>query len=388
MKQGFYGIILSSSEENSDTTRIFFWGIVALLVFAYIRAYTKNKKRYDKMMSSVMASSGNDYPAGGTGNTYSWQNSVDAATLNEYRKDYIRLKIHNVWDVIKIFIVSFLIGIPVIWLIRKDATIDSVQSFLNGFFLPIMVVFLLIVIIHLRAPSFAMIRDDSVVYRRLVPLMIRSLFGADAVYSRTGEMDSKQLKKLNFYEHRPEEIKGSDYISGVYKGVRFECSYENAEYSEKDGEGDTHTYSTFRGIMLVIPYRKQCGSMLGLRGRTEQEIKDRKGMYSFGNRIGRMENDKFNRLFHIMSRDDENLYYMLTPDTMEKLIALYENFGGFSERLHVCFHENMIYIGVPLGNYLRHKAVAPSVVTLEKVQQKLWNDLNVVRAVLDLALTF
>lgn len=175
MKQGFYGIILSSSEENSDTTRIFFWGIVALLVFAYIRAYTKNKKRYDKMMSSVMASSGNDYPAGGTGNTYSWQNSVDAATLNEYRKDYIRLKIHNVWDVIKIFIVSFLIGIPVIWLIRKDATIDSVQSFLNGFFLPIMVVFLLIVIIHLRAQSFAMIRDDSVVYRRLVPLMIRIL---------------------------------------------------------------------------------------------------------------------------------------------------------------------------------------------------------------------
>lgn len=44
-----------------------------------------------------------------------------------------------------------------------------------------------------------MISDDSVVYRKLVPPMIKSLFGTDAGYSHTRALDSAQLKKLNFY---------------------------------------------------------------------------------------------------------------------------------------------------------------------------------------------
>lgn len=388
MKSELYGILLKIAQGSIDSSKIIYFVIIALLILICIRADRKNKKRYDKMMASVMAASENEYGSGGADNTCVWQSSVDAAAVNAYREEYGRLKLRNLWDVIKIFIIVFAIGIPMAWIMYKDGSVDSFGSFIGKIIMPVVLLFLFIVVVHLRSPSAAMISDDSVIYRRLVPVMVKSLFGADAVYSRTHALDSMQLKKLNFYEHRPEEIKGSDYISGVYKGVQFECSYEDAEYTERDGEGDEHTYSTFRGIMLVIPYRKNSGSMLGLRGRTEQEIKDRTGMHSFGNRIDRMENDRFNRLYFIMSRDDENLYYMLTPDTMEKLITLYENFGGFSERLHVCFSEDLLYIGAPLGNYLRHKSVAPSAGALEKVQQKMWKDLNVVRAVLDLALTF
>lgn len=241
--------------------------------------------------------------------------------------------------------------------------------------------------IYIVFPRSAMLHDDSIVYRKLVPMMVQSLFGSDAVYSRTKALDSEQLKKLNFYEHYPEEIKGRDYIAGVYKGVRFECSFENAEYTGSDGDGHDSAYSTFRGIMLVLPYRKKSGSMLGLRGKTPNEVKEGNGIKLFCNRRDRTENEEFNRLFHIMSRDDENLYYMLTPATMEKLIALYKKFSGYSEKLHVCFKEDLLYIGVPLWNYLSYKPAAPGAEGLKKIQKSLWNDLSVVRAVLDLALT-
>ncbi|MGN0436620.1 MAG: DUF3137 domain-containing protein [Wujia sp.] len=388
MKHEFYGIVLASFEKNSETTRIIFIAIVVLLVLSYISSYKKNKKSYDKMMSSVMVTPGDESMIGGK--TYVWQNQVDASTMSAYRKDYASLKIHNLWRVVKSFIVIFgvAIGVSLIWIMHRKTTLEAFWSSADKIFMLTVLLFLLVVGIELTSPSSTMISDDSVMYSRLVPMMIGSLFGADAVYSRTRAMDSEKLMKLNFYEHTPDEIKGSDYISGIYKGVKFECGYENAEYTEKDGDGDKITYSAFRGLMLVIPYRKKSGSMLGLRGKTEQEMKDGKGVKTSRNRIGRTENDKFNRLFNIMSRDDENLYYMLTPDTMEKLIILYENFGGFSKKIHVCFSEELLYIGVPLGNYLRHKSVAPNAGALGKVQQKMWNDLNVVRAVLDLALTF
>lgn len=388
MKHAFYENIYAILEEKSET--IIFIAIVALLVFAYIKSYRKNKRRYDKMMSSVMAVPENEYMTGGMNNTCVWNNSIDAATVNEYRKDYARLKLHNLWGIIKRFIIIFGIafGFLLIGCMQKG-TLDLFRVYVEKMFMPVVMLFLVDVCIYLKAPSSAMISDDSILYRRLVPKMVRSLFGADTVYSHTRAMDNTKLRKLNFYEHRPEEIKGRDYISGVYKGVRFECGYENAEYTEKDGEGDKYTYSTFHGIMLMIPYRKTSDSMIGLRGRTEQEIKDRKGMRTFGNRIDKTENDKFNRLFFIMSQDEKNLYYMLTPDILEKLIVLYENFGGFSERLHVCFDEDVLYIGIPLEkNYLMYKSVAPSAGALKKVQEKMWNDLNVVRAVLDLVLTF
>lgn len=336
-----------------------------------------------------MENSENKHMTGNIDNSNLWENIVDNETLNHYRKDCAKLKLDNIWGVIKIFVVilGILLGIPVICLMFMKGAPDAVRALMDGFFLPAVVIALMFVIAHLCSPSSTLIQDDSVVYSRLVPLMIRSLFGTETVYSRTRGLDSVQIKELNFYERIPEEIKGSDYISGVYKGIQFECGYENVEYTEKDGDGDRYTHSTFCGIMLVLPYRKISSSMIGLRGRTEQEIKNRKGMRLFGKRIERTDNEKFNRLFHIISPDDDNFYEILTPDMMEKLIALYEKLGGFSEKIHVCFREDMLYIGVPLGNYLRYKAVAPSVKNLEKIQQKLWNDLNVARAILDLALT-
>ena len=317
------------------------------------------------------------------------QNIIDSAFVSEYRKDYAGAEAHNVWGVIKIFILTFgiVLGIPLIRFVCRDSSADAFWPYLRKVLIPALLIFLFIAAVYLRTSSSAMISDDSVVYGRLVPMMVNSLFGTDVIYSRTKAPDSAQFMRLNFFEHRPDEIKGSDLLSGVYKGVNFKCSYENAEYTEKDGEGDSYTYSTFCGIMLALPYRKTSGSMLGLRGRTEQEIKDRKGMRSFGRRIGKTENDEFNRLFYIMSYDDENLFYMLTPDVMEKLIMLYRSLDSFSKRLHVCFSEDTLYIGIPAKNFLRHRYVAPNEAALKKVQQKLWDNLMTVRSVLDMAVT-
>lgn len=222
-------------------------GIWVLLILAFVIGRIQSKKRYEKMMSSVMETNGDDYKTGNGENTCVWKNVTDAAVVRGYWKDCLKAKF-NLWNIIKV---------------------------------------LLVVV----------------------------------------------------------------------------------------------------GIMLVLPYRKTSGSMLGLRGKAQHEIKERSGKKLFCNRRDETENKEFNRLFHIISQDDENLFYMLTPATMEKLIALYKTFSGCSERLHVCFKEDKLYIGVPLWNYMNYKPATSGTSGLKKIQKSLWNDLCMVKAVLDLALT-
>ncbi|MBO5238375.1 MAG: DUF3137 domain-containing protein [Lachnospiraceae bacterium] len=371
----FVGIVLSSSGMDRNS-KIIFCGIWVLLILAFVIGRIQSKKRYERMMSSVMETNGDDYKTGNGENTCVWKIVTDAAVVRGYWKDCLKAKF-NLWNIIKVLLV--VVGI----MLGIFAVIRLVQG--EGKYWVWLI--LLAIGIYIIFPRSSMLHDDSIVFRRLVPRMVQSLFGSDAVYLRTKALDSEQLKKLNFYEHHPEEIKGRDYISGVYKGVQFECSFENAEYTGSDGDGHDATRSTFYGIMLVLPYRKTSGSMLGLRGKAQHEIKERSGKKLFCNRRDETENKEFNRLFHIISQDDENLFYMLTPATMEKLIALYKTFSGCSERLHVCFKEDKLYIGVPLWNYMNYKPATSGTSGLKKIQKSLWNDLCIVKAVLDLALT-
>lgn len=375
MKNEICGIVLSSSGMNR-TSSIVFCGIWALLILVFVIGYIQSKKRYEKMLSSVIKTNGDEYKTGDRENTCVWKNITDAAVVRAYYKDYLKAKF-NLCNIIKMLlvIVGVILGISLGVRLMQGEREYCVW------------LILLAIGIYIVFPHSAMLHDDSVVFRSLAPRMVQSLFGSDAIYSRTKALDSEQLKQLNFYEHHPKDIEGRDYIAGVYKGVRFECSFENVEYTGSDGDGHDTTYSTFQGIMLVLPYRKKSGSMLGLRGKTQNDIKERNGIKLFGDRRNKTENEEFNRLFHIMSRDDENLFYLLTPAAMEKLIALYKNFSGYSERLHVCFTEDKLYIGVPLWNYMNYKPASPGVEGLKKIQKSLWNDLSVVRAVLDLALT-
>ncbi|MGN1177228.1 MAG: DUF3137 domain-containing protein [Roseburia sp.] len=375
MGNRFYGIMLSSSGMDSNF-KIIFWGIWVLLILAFVIGRIQSKKRYEKMMSSVMKINGNEYKTGNGENACIWKSVTDAAVVHAYWKDCLKAK-YNLWNIIKalLVVVGIVLGIStVIRLIQGE----------GNYWVRLI---LLAIGIYIIFPRSSMLHDDSVVFRRLAPLMVQSMFGSDAVYSRAKALDSEQLEKLNFYEHHPEKIKGRDYITGVYKGAQFECSFENAEYTGSDGDGYDTTRSTFSGIILVLPYRKTSESTLGLRGKTQYEIKERKGTKLFCDRRDETENKEFNRLFYIMSQDDENLFYMLTPATMEKLIALYKNFSGCSERLHVCFKENKLYIGIPLWNYMNYKITDPGISGLKKIQKSLWNDLCIVKAALDLALT-
>lgn len=374
MGNRFDRIVLSSSVMDRNS-KIIFCGILILLILAFVIDHIQSKKRYEKMMSFVMKTNGNEYTIGSGGNACIWKSVTDAAVVHAYCKDCLKAK-YNLLNIIKalLVVVGIVMGI--------SAVIRLIQG--EGNYLVWLI--LLVIGIYIIFPRSSILHDDSVVFCRLAPLMVQSLFGSDAVYSRTKALDSEQLKKLNFYEHHPEKIKGRDYITGVYKGVQFECSFENAEYTGSDGDGHDTTRSTFSGIILVLPYRKISKSMLGLRGKTQSEINERKGTKLFCDRRDKTENKEFNRLFYIMSQDDENLFYMLTPATMEKLIALYKNFSGCSERLHVCFKENKLYIGVPLWNYMNYKITASGTSGLKKIQKSLWNDLCVVKAVLDMAL--
>ena len=137
-------------------------------------------------------------------------------------------------------------------------------------------------------------------------------------------------------------------IEGTYKGVHFKCCYEYMEYEyyyeSGDGEREKKIDKLFGGIVVEIPYRKVSSAPLGVRGNSQLEMKnivksrpDRGAV----DKIEKTENEDFNLLFTINSSDEENIFYILTPDVMEKLAALYPK---EKSALHVTFDEDRLYM--------------------------------------------
>lgn len=100
----------------------------------------------------------------------------------------------------------------------------------------------------------------------------------------------------------------------------------------------------FGGLVVEIPYRKSSSALLGVMGNSELEMKNilkcglERGAVG---RIEKTENENFNLLFTINCNDEENIFYMLTPDVMERLAALYPKEKA---SLHVTFDGDRLYM--------------------------------------------
>ena len=139
----------------------------------------------------------------------------------------------------------------------------------------------------------------------------------------------------------PDRYRGEDYVSGRVGRTNIYFSEVHAEernvvyskYGKREQWSDI-----FHGFLFVADFHKDfSGETLLFRN---SWLKFRLGG---GTRV-KLENKEFERCFDVYSTDEVEARYLLSPSTMERLVALNNRLGG---NITVSFHRSRVYVAVP-----------------------------------------
>ncbi len=140
---------------------------------------------------------------------------------------------------------------------------------------------------------------------------------------------------------RPDKHDGEDYITGMYKGVKFEVSDVNLKerHETRDSNGNrTVTYETyFKGRWYIYTFERKFNDVLKIvEGRFNSA--DKRGLISI-----ETESIQFNKKYQIYASNQEYAFYHITSSMIEKLLELEALHRG---TIQYCFMNNELHIGV------------------------------------------
>lgn len=292
----------------------------------------------------------------------------------------------------------------------RNNPLTTILPHIREFIMSAAVMGFLYFVIHKHIPN--NISNDSVVYKKMIPQEIAKHFGKNSSFDNIHGLPHDEIMRFNCFRNNITNISGKHLICGKYKNVDFRCAYEaiqrEYEYVDSDGERCTRCEDIFRGIFVSLPFPKNSAYPLGMRSNSREEItellqSENKSRKKTEIKINGTESVDFNTLFTINSVDEENLYYILTPETMEKLLALYmyvyepqgntdKGHYNFMKNVFSCiyiyFEKNRLYIGLNSKfDLLSFKKPNPTAEEFKKLNNQISTALIVIERILDFALS-
>lgn len=162
-------------------------------------------------------------------------------------------------------------------------------------------------------------------------------------YTPDGHIKSRAIKDADLIDNW-DEISGSDYTRGKYRGAKVVFSDVKLVKVERhtDSKGNTHETRTtvFNGQWVICSLGRQLPYALRLR-------ENREKIFGKGYRKSRSsietENIAFNTQFQIIADDDHTAFYILTPHFMEYIMSADRKAGG---RTFFCFDGDSVHIAL------------------------------------------
>lgn len=180
-----------------------------------------------------------------------------------------------------------------------------------------------------------------------------------------------------------------DYIEGKYKDKKF-CQADiniQEEREEKDEDGNVKTYyvTTFSGRWLVFDFNKNFKSNLLIHSGQFGKKNIKYTMSGVEDKSIETDDSDFNKKFYILTANEHEAFYILTPHFMEKIKKVAEKFENCSIRL--LFNNNKLHIGINgLSDSLEYTGIDE--IDKDKFEERIDNDLKlIINLVDDLDLT-
>lgn len=191
------------------------------------------------------------------------------------------------------------------------------------------------------------IEKSAVIYNELIPQMVKSHFGNAATFTQQSGFDCSEIYSNNSFRYHCYQTESAYFIDGTYRNMKFQMSYEQIRWGriEETENGEKVVPETlFNGFLICTEIPRQVESHLGIYSHRISELND-----ILENSVETVtENLNFSRLFEIKCENEENIYYILTPDLMERITSLHPDMSDAYDELHIYWHENKMYVGISM----------------------------------------
>ena len=174
----------------------------------------------------------------------------------------------------------------------------------------------------------------------------------------------------------------NDYITGQYKNINFEMSDVHIEEEYTDSDGDTHYVTIFRGQWYIFDFNKSFKANIQVCEKTFRNAKRKRLFVKEEEKFKKVELEdiNFNKLFKTYAQNELDAFYVLTPNTMERIKKVNNRVKG---HLLLCFIDNRLHIGLYNNKDLFEVSVFKKV-DLEKATKKTMDEISIITNFVDI----
>ena len=177
----------------------------------------------------------------------------------------------------------------------------------------------------------------------------------------------------------------NDYVRGKYKDINFEASDVHIQEEHTDDDRRTYYTTLFKGQWFIFDFNKTFKADIQVCQKNFNNARRGKevfGLFKPQNEIFQkieLEDIEFNKKFNVFAQSPIEAFYVLTPNTMEKIKTLDNQIKG---SLLFCFINNRLHVGIASNKDL-FEANPYKKVNLQQAEQSVLIEINNITQFID-----
>lgn len=222
-------------------------------------------------------------------------------------------------------------------------------------------------------------QNYKTIYKRNIVLETFKDFFTDIQYHSNTGLHENIISETNMMK-TGDRYSSNDYIVAKYKNINFSSSDVEIEEKHKDSDGNTHYTTIFKGQWFIFDFNKKFKANVQICEKNFYGA-TRGGLFSTKtyHRI-KMEDIEFNKIFKVYAENEFDAFYILTPNTMERIKELNRKITG---NLLFCFIDNKMHVGIHNDKDLFEPNIYKKI-DLKKEKEKILNEIKIITEFVDI----
>lgn len=223
---------------------------------------------------------------------------------------------------------------------------------------------------------------------KLVPMMVKAI-SPSLKYSPAEGLSRSYVERFKLFGAF-DRFHSEDQIEGMIGKTAIKISEICLEKRHRSSNGKDSYHTVFNGVVFIADFNKNFKCRTAVLPDTAEKLFGKlvgnffqQMNFSENGKLVKLENVEFEKQFAVYSTDQLEARYILTPQFMERLLAVQ---AAERSRIRVLFENNNIVIALPRSNNWLEPPLFGAFDKLERLQQTVQEIISTVKLVEDLDL--